>query len=132
MRKCVELCSLNWIVVSCSYPLLDVFPDVVINVIPCCCYVTWIRVTWLCCSIIDSYHVFMCMRVQFISYLLIISFSYRFMRNPDLTCIVKGWSSGTFIHYRITWRGNWFYLTLQGLLSSCWTNATLLYLVQVH
>ena len=42
--------------------------------------------------------------------LLVISFVYWFMENPDLTCIVKGWSGRTCIPYRITWRGfTWCY-----------------------
>ena len=66
------------------------------------------------------------MCVQSFAYLLFIQFSYCFMDNPDLTCIVKGWSSETCIPCRNTWRGNWFYLSLQGLLTSYRTNASLL------
>ena len=104
------------------------FPDVVITVIPCCFYVTCIWARCLPFTLISSYHALMCICLQFIAYLLIISFGYWFMRNPDLTCIVKGWSGRTCIPYGATWRGNWLHLLLRGLLSSYWTNANFSFL----
>ena len=90
------------------------FPDVVINLnaMLSLCYLIYE---------LDGY-VFISMYVISIAYSSIIKFDYCFMNNPGLTFIVKGWSGGTCFSCKNIWKGNWFYLSLQGLLSSYWTN----------
>ena len=110
--ECVELCSRNWIVVSCSYFLLDVFSMWFLVYFYIVVMLHWIWVRWLCYLLNVSYHVFTCMCVPLFAYLLVIMFDYCFMNKPDLTCFVKGWSCGTCFPCKNTWKGNWFYLLL--------------------
>ena len=87
----------------------------------CLCYLIWFR--WLHCSLIISYHACACV-CSVISCFLVIIIVHFLWKNPDLTCNCQWVEWQDLYPYRTIWIGNWFYLMLQGLLSSCWTNAT--------